>query len=102
MPRSSISQPTCSTHPAGSDAVAIGGGADVPSSTAKTLVERYTVSADGRTLFYDYTMNDPAYLSAPYSHRVEFMRMPSDTPMYPYTCDPESAAMFSRDAEEIR
>jgi len=78
-----------------------GGGADVPSSTSKTLVERYTISADGRTMFYDYTMNDPVYLSAPYSHRVEFMRMPSDTPMYPYNCDPESASMFSRDREEI-
>lgn len=79
-----------------------GGGADVPSSTSKTLVERYTVSADGRTLYYDYTLSDPVYLSAPYSHRVEFMRMPSDTPMYPYNCDPESASMFSREREEIQ
>lgn len=78
-----------------------GGGADVPSSTGKTLTERYSISEDGSLLYYDYTLNDPMYLSTPYSYRVEFIRVPADAPMYPYDCDPESAAMFSRDAEEV-
>lgn len=73
-----------------------GGGADVPSSDQKTLTERYTTSADGRTLYYDYTLNDPLYLTEPYSHRISFQRVPADTPMYPYECDVESASAFSR------
>ncbi len=73
-----------------------GGGADVPSSDQKTLTERYTTSADGRTLFYDYTLNDPVYLTQPYSYRVSFQRVPASTPMYPYECDVESASTFSR------
>jgi hypothetical protein len=77
-----------------------GGGADVPSSEQKSLVERYSVSADGRTLFYDYTLSDPAYLREPYDHRIEFLRVPDDTPMYPYECDVESASMFSRDPND--
>ncbi|KAF0187765.1 MAG: hypothetical protein FD165_2883, partial [Gammaproteobacteria bacterium] len=73
-----------------------GGGADVPSSDQKTLTERYTTSADGRTLFYDYTLNDPVYLTQPYSYRISFQRVPASTPMYPYECDVESASAFSR------
>lgn len=74
-----------------------GGGADVPSSDQKTLTERYTTSDDGRSLFYDYTLNDPVYLTQPYSYRITFQRVPLDTPMYPYECDVESASAFSRD-----
>ena len=74
-----------------------GGGADVPSSDQKTLTERYSVSDDGRTLFYDYTLSDPVYLRESYNYRVEFLRMPHETPMYPYECDVESASMFSRE-----
>ncbi len=74
------------------------GGADVPSSEQKTLVERFTVLADGRTLVYEYTLNDPAYLAQPHTGRVELTRVPDDAEMYPYECDLESAAMWSRDA----
>jgi hypothetical protein len=73
-----------------------GGGADVPSSEQKTVTERFSVSDDGRKLIYDYTLGDPVYLSHPYERRLEFLRMPADTPIYPYECDLESASMFSR------
>ena len=46
---------------------------------------------------YEYTVKDPVYLSAPFSHRVEWARLASDTPVYPYDCDVESASQFSRD-----
>jgi hypothetical protein len=74
-----------------------GAGADVPSSAQKTVVERFSVSPDGLKLTYEYTVNDPVYLTAPFSHRVEWARAPSDTPIYPYDCDVESASQFSRD-----
>lgn len=77
-----------------------GGGADVPSSDQKTVVERYSLSDDGRTLVLDYTLSDPVYLSRAYDGRFEFVRISEDTPMYPYECDPESAAMFSREAND--
>jgi hypothetical protein len=75
----------------------MGAGADVPSSAEKTVVERFSVSPDGLKLTYEYTVNDPVYLAAPFTHRVEWARLPSDTPIYPYDCDVESASQFSRD-----
>jgi hypothetical protein len=74
-----------------------GAGADVPSSPQKTVVERFSASADGLKLVYEYTVQDPVYLSAPFSHRVEWARLANDTPVYPYDCDVESASQFSRD-----
>jgi hypothetical protein len=75
----------------------MGAGADVPSSAQKTVTERFSASADGLTLIYEYTVDDPAYLDAPFSHRVEMARLPDDTPVYLYDCDVESASQFSRD-----
>jgi hypothetical protein len=72
------------------------GGADVPSSEQKRLTERFSVSPDGRTLFYDYTLEDPVYLTEPKRGRVELTRVPAETEMYPYVCDLESARMWSR------
>ena len=69
----------------------------MPSSPQKTVVERFSVSPDGLKLTYEYTVNDPAYLTAPFSHSVEWARAPNDTPIYPYDCDVESASQFSRD-----
>jgi hypothetical protein len=74
----------------------LGGGADVPSSDKKTVAERYSVSADGQTLAVEYTLNDPVHLERPYNGRVELTRVPDTAAMYPYQCDPESAAMWSR------
>ena len=75
----------------------MGAGADVPSSPQKTVVERFSVSPDGLALTYEYTVQDPVYLAAPFTHRVTWARLASDTPIYPYDCDVESASQFSRD-----
>jgi len=78
----------------------LGGGADVPSSDQKSVVERYSTSNDGRTLVVDYTVEDSVYLEQPYNGHVELTRVPDGTAMYPYSCDPESAAMWSRSADD--
>jgi hypothetical protein len=75
-----------------------GGGADVPSSAQKTVAERFSVSADAQTLTYRYTLFDPVYMSQPHTASIELARVPEDVPMYPYNCDPDAAAMFSRPA----
>lgn len=75
----------------------MGAGADVPSSERKTVVERFSTSANGLTLVYEYTVNDPVYLREPFSHRVEMARLPDGVVFYPYDCDVESASQFSRD-----
>jgi len=72
------------------------GGADVPSSEQKKLTERFSVTPDGRTLIYDYTLEDAAYLTEAKQGRVELTRVPDGTEMYPYLCDLESAGMWSR------
>jgi hypothetical protein len=71
-------------------------GADVPSSKRKTLTERFTVKPDGKTLVYDYTLADPTYMTGAHSGRVELTRVPDGTPFYPFVCDAESAALWSR------
>lgn len=72
------------------------GGAVIPSSSRKTLTERFSVARDGRTLVYVYTLYDPAYMAEPYTGRVELTRVPDDVEMHEYPCDVESAAMWSR------
>jgi hypothetical protein len=84
----------------GAEVQILGGGKDVPSSTQKTVTERYTVTADGRTLVLEYTVNDPAYLTKPYAGRLELTRVPDTAALYPYQCDVESAAMWSRNAKD--
>jgi hypothetical protein len=78
----------------------LGSGADVPSSEQKKLTERFTLSDDALTLSYDYTLEDPTYLSQPFKGRLQFTRLAADTPMYPYDCVEEEASMFSRTPED--
>jgi uncharacterized protein DUF6152 len=70
--------------------------ADIPSSTMKTVTERFSVTPDGGTLIYEYTLADPAYLTRSHSGRVELTRAPDDEPFHAFDCDLESASMWSR------
>ena len=74
-----------------------GAGADVPSSTQKKLIERYSASGDGRTLTVGYILEDPIYLTEPYSDYVELTRVADDAPMYEYACELDNASRFSRE-----
>lgn len=74
-----------------------GVGADIPSSSEKSVVERFAVSADGMKLTVRYTLEDPVYLTGPYSSFAVLDRVDDDAPMYPFECELDSAARFSRD-----
>ncbi len=75
-----------------------GNGADIPSSTQKELVERYTVNNDGSVLTLKYTVTDPAYLTEPFTAKVIWYRMPFDSPIYDFTCDAEIASRSTANA----
>lgn len=77
-----------------------GGGADVPSSDKKTVVERFSTSEDGLQLYYDYVLYDPVYMSREHTARIVLRRAADDAPIVPYDCKVESARQFSRPAGE--
>ena len=73
-----------------------GGGADVPSSAEKRITERFSTSADGLELHYEYDLFDPVYMSREHTAQISMRRVADDAPMYPYNCDVDSARQFSR------
>jgi hypothetical protein len=72
-------------------------GADIPSSQQKTVTERFSVSDDGLTLTVRYVVEDPVYLTGPFSGSAALDRVSDDAPMYEFACELDSAARFSRD-----
>jgi hypothetical protein len=61
---------------------------NVPSSTQKRLVERYSVQGDRLRL--DLRIEDPIFLLAPIEYSVEWQRTDQKMAL-PWNCDPESA-----------
>lgn len=76
------------------------GGADIPSSSQKHVIERYSSKDNGRTLRVDYTIEDPTYLAEPYIGWREFERISDDTEIHPYECSTESASSFVEQAKQ--
>lgn len=89
-----------SENPAGlaSDWDRIGRGRNMPGSAQKRFVERYTASDDGTTLVLDYTLEDPVYLSEPFTARVEWDRLSDDAPIYDFDCDADIATRSTLNA----
>ena len=67
---------------------------DLPSSAAKHLVERFTLSADGRHLDYEAIVEDPEYLTAPVTHRARWDYRPEQVPSN-VPCDVEVSGRFT-------
>ena len=89
-----------SENPAGlaSDWDRIGRGRNMPGSAQKRFVERYAVSDDGTTLVLEYTLEDPVYLSEPFTARVEWDRLSDDAPIYDFDCDADIATRSTLNA----
>ena len=59
------------------------------------MVERFSVSDDGLTLYLRYTVSDPVYLTKPYTGTAKLDRVADDAPIYDFKCELDSAARFS-------
>ena len=68
----------------------------MPSSTQKKLIERYELSADGKSLLYSGTVEDPVYLTAPGSFSGTLQYRPGMTHSN-QKCDVEIAQRFLKD-----
>ena len=69
-----------------------GVGTDIPSSHQKKFTERYTVSDDGLHLTAEYTIEDPGFLTEPYSSSTVWRRLADETELVPFVCDAAIAA----------
>ncbi len=84
-----------------SDWDANGRGTNIPSSDQKRLIENYTISDDGQILTLDYTVQDPIYLTEPYTDRMEWQRLREDAAIYEFECDTEIATRSTLNAGSV-
>lgn len=71
-----------------------GYGFDVPSSAAKHVVERFTLTTDGKHLDYEATVEDREYFSGPVTHRSQWDYRPEQQPSG-LPCDRQVASRFA-------
>ena len=67
-------------------------GSGVSSSERKHLTERFTLIDDGRRLRFEYTIEDPVYLTEPVSLSQTFGLDPGYPWQEEYGCDPEASS----------
>jgi hypothetical protein len=65
----------------------------VPSGPQKHLVERLTLAEDRRSLVYEYTLEDPDYLTVPDTYGIRWDYRP-DLERSGVACDPETARRY--------
>ena len=65
----------------------------IPSGPQKHLVERLTISADGRSLLYRFELEDPQFLAEPVTGEVTWAYRP-DLVFSPLPCSPDNARRF--------
>ena len=70
-----------------------GNGPGVPSGTQKHVIERYTLSENGKRLVIDIFLEDAEYLAKPFTGVVEWNYRP-DLQLFRYNCDPELSRQF--------
>jgi hypothetical protein len=75
---------------------AMGNGSAVPSSPQKHLVERLTLSVDGKSLTYRFEHADPEFLAAPVTGELQWVFRP-DLKFEPVACNLENARRFLKE-----
>ncbi len=70
-----------------------GNGRGIPSGQQRHVVERYTLSDDGKTVRLDYFFEDPEYLTEPVTGVINWRHAPHLS-MLPNRCDPAVSRRF--------
>ena len=70
-----------------------GNGRGVPSGRQRHIVERFTLSDDGKTVRLDYFFEDPEYLTEPVTGTINWRHAPHLT-LLRYRCDPKVSRRF--------
>lgn len=65
----------------------------VPSGARKHVVERYTLSGDGRRLTVDFALEDPEFLAEPFSGSIDWSYRP-DLEFFQFACDPAVSSQY--------
>jgi hypothetical protein len=66
----------------------------VPSGPRKHVVERYTLSDDGRSVAVEFTLEDPDFLAEPFSGSAEWIYRP-DLEFFEFDCDPAVSSQYA-------
>jgi hypothetical protein len=66
---------------------------EVPSGAQKRVVERFTLSGDGKRIDYAFELTDPEYLTEPVTGAGVWDYRPDLEPL-PNQCDPQVARRF--------
>lgn len=72
-----------------------GNGLGLPSGTRKHLVERFVLGQDRKSLTYEFTLEDPDWLTVPVQHSVRWDYHPEMKPS-DARCDVQAASRFIR------
>ena len=75
------------------------GGGHRPGGSGLVLEERFTRAADD-TLTYEFTMNDPAWYTAPWTAQLQMAR--SDQPLYEFACHEGNYGLYNILAGALR
>jgi hypothetical protein len=65
----------------------------IPSGAQKHVVERLTLTDEGRRLIVEFILDDPQYIAEPFQYAREFLYSP-EADMSPFDCDLESTRRF--------
>jgi hypothetical protein len=65
----------------------------VPSGPRKHVVERYTLSDDGRSIAVEFMLEDPDFLAEPFSGSAEWIYRP-DLDFFAFDCDPDVSSQY--------
>jgi hypothetical protein len=75
---------------------------DIPASPEAHIVERFSVSADGKVLTDDVTMTDPKALQKPWAISLKYDRKPDSEERMEVVCEPDLDAIKTLDLPALK
>ena len=75
---------------------------DLPQSTQQHVIERFSVSKDGKVLTDEITIEDPQILAKPWSGVMKFDRMADSEERYEVSCDVDLDYLKTMDLDALK